>query len=127
MALFGFIGRDILFNGQKCTIVGVMPKEFHFPPGETEPPELWSPMQLDPANPGSRSSHYISVIAMLKPGISIYQARDEMKQLVAQWGRLDSVNRHMFSPKNHPVVMSPFQEEVVGGIRLAMLMLLTRH
>jgi len=30
----------------------------------------------------------------------------------------------MLSTKNHPVVMSGFQEEVVGGVRLAMLMLL---
>jgi putative ABC transport system permease protein len=120
----GFIGREILFNGQKCTIVGVMPKGFHFPPGEAEPPELWSPMQIDPANPGSRASHFISVIGTLKPGVSIYQARDEVKQLLAQWGALDSAKTHRLSPKNHPVVMFPFQEEVVGGIRLAMLMLL---
>ena len=120
----GFIGREILFNGQKCTIVGVMPKEFHFPPGESEPPELWSPMQIDPANPGSRASHFISVIATLKPGVSIYQARDELQQLLAQWGQQDSMKQHMLSPKNHPIKMFPFQEEVVGGIRLAMLMLL---
>jgi putative ABC transport system permease protein len=119
-----FIGRDTLFNGQKCTVVGVMPKEFHFPPGEADPPEIWSPMQIDPANPGGRASHFISVIGMLKPDVSIYQARDEMRQLVQQWGALDTMKQHRFNPKFHPVVMYPFQEEVVGGIRLAMLMLL---
>lgn len=119
-----FIGRNILLDGQKCTIVGVMPQDFHFPPGEADPPELWSPMQIDPARPGSRASHFISVIAKLKPGISIYQARDEMTQLVQQWGMLDSMKQHMLSPKNHPIVMYAFQDEVVGGIRLAMLMLL---
>ncbi len=120
----GAIGRDILFNGRKCTIVGVMPKGFQFPPGETDPPEIWSPMQIDPANPGGRASHFVSVIAMLKPGASMYQARDEMKQLVEQWGAQNTMKRHMLSPKNHPIVMYPFQDEVVGGIRLAMLMLL---
>ena len=120
----GLVGRDILFNGQKCTIVGVMPKGFHFPPGETDPPEIWSPLQIDPANPGRRSSHYLSVIAILKPGVAIHEARDEMQQLVQQWGALDTVKVHMLSPKNHPIVMYPFQDEVVGGIRLAMLMLL---
>ncbi len=120
----GYIGRDILFNGQKCTIVGVMPKEFHFPPGEADPPEIWSPMQIDPANPGSRASHYISVIGMLKPGVSIYQARDEMKQLLQHWAALDTAKQHRLNLKTHPVVMFPFQEEVVGGIRLAILMLL---
>jgi predicted permease len=119
----GLIGREILLDGQKCTVVGVMPKEFHFPPGESDPPEMWSPMQIDPANPGG-PAHFISVIGMLKPGVSIYRARDEMRQLVQQWGALVSAKQHHFSPKTHPVVMYPFQEEVVGGIRLAMLMLL---
>ena len=118
------LGKEILLNGQKCTLVGVMPKGFQFPPGETDPAEIWSPMQIDPAKPGSRASHYISVIAMLKPGVGIYQARDEMKQLLAQWNSQDTAKRHMLNLKNHPVVMFGFQGEVVGGVRLAMLMLL---
>jgi len=118
------LGRDILLNGQKCTLVGVMPKGFQFPPGETDPAEIWSPMQIDPARPGGRASHFVSVIAMLRPGVGISQARDEMKQLLVQWGAQDSSKRHMLTAKNHPVVMYGFQDEVVGGVRLAMLMLL---
>ena len=37
------LGRDIQLNGQPCTVVGVMPPAFDFPPGETDPAELWSP------------------------------------------------------------------------------------
>jgi putative ABC transport system permease protein len=120
----GVVGREVLLNGQQCAVVGVMPKGFQFPPGETDPPEIWSPLQIDPARPGGRGSHFLSVIAMLKPGVTIYQAREEMKQLLAQWGALGSTNQHVLSPKIHPVVMLPFQGEVVGGVRLAMLMLL---
>ncbi|HLK21168.1 MAG TPA: ABC transporter permease, partial [Bryobacteraceae bacterium] len=119
-----WIGRDILVNGAKCTIVGVMPQGFQFPPGDPDPPELWSPVQIDPANPGPSASHFMSVIGMLKPGVSIYQARDEMHQLVEQSGAHDTTKQHRLNPKVHPVVLYPFQEEVVGGIRLAMLMLL---
>ncbi len=120
----GILGREVLLNGRKCTVVGVMPKGFQFPPGETDPPELWSPLQIDPANPGGRSAHFLSTIATLKPGVSIYQARDQMKQLLDQWEAGRSPNRHILSSKNHPVVMFPFQDEIVGGVRLAMLMLL---
>ncbi len=120
----GVIGRDVLWNGRKSTIIGVMPKGFQFPPGEADPPEVWAPMQIDPAQPGSRSGHFVSAIGMLKSGVNLSQARDEMKQLVEQWGRQDGQGRHMLSPKNHPVVMAGFQEEIVGGVRLAMLMLL---
>jgi len=81
-------------------------------------------MQIDPAQPGSRSGHFVSAIGMLKSGVNLSQARDEMKQLVEQWGRQDGPGRHMLSTKTHPVVMAGFQEEIVGGVRLAMLMLL---
>src|SRR5579859_4850157 len=30
------IGRDTLLGGQKCTIIGVMPRGFDFPPGEVD-------------------------------------------------------------------------------------------
>jgi putative ABC transport system permease protein len=120
----GIIGRNVLQNGAKCTIIGVMPKGFQFPPGETDPPEMWAPMQIDPARPGSRSGHFISALGMLKPGVTVSQAGDEMKTLVGQWGQQDGPGRHMLNPKNHPIVMAGFQGEVVGGVRLAMLMLL---
>src|SRR4029077_14042874 len=42
----------------------------------------------------------------------------------ADFGAQSTPNRHMVSPKQHPIVMFSFQDEVVGGIRLAMLMLL---
>src|SRR6476619_8432698 len=44
----GILGRDIRLNGNACTVVGVMPKGFAFPPGELDPPELWAPVQIDP-------------------------------------------------------------------------------
>ena len=116
-------GKEFLLNGAKCTIVGVMPKEFHFPPGEADPPELWSPMQIDPAKPGSPASHFISVIGMLKSGVSIAQARSEMSQFLRQSGESETTKVHRLNAKTHPVVMFPFQDEVVGGIRLALLML----
>jgi putative ABC transport system permease protein len=120
----GVIGREVLQNGAKSSIIGVMPKGFQFPPGETDPPEMWAPMQIDPAKPGGRASHFISALGMLKPGVTVSQAGDEMKTLVEQWGQQDGPGRHMLRPKTHPVVMAGFQGEVVGGVRLAMLMLL---
>src|SRR5438045_372992 len=66
----GILGRDIRLNGNACTVVGVMPKGFAFPPGELDPPELWVPVQIDPAKPGGRGSHFLSLLALLKPGVS---------------------------------------------------------
>ncbi len=118
------VGRDVLLNGQKCTIVGIMPGGFQFPPGEVEPPELWTPLQLDPAKPGGRGSHYLYLLGRLKNGSNVEQARQEMVQLVTQAGAHATPMVHGFAPGDHPVVMYPFQDEVVGSVRLAMLTLL---
>jgi len=122
----GIVGRDTLLNGRKCTIIGVMPKGFQFPPGEVDLPELWSPLQIDPAKPGDRSSHYLYLLGRLKPGVSHTQAQHELDALVQVWGKLDvpGSKEHYLSPKHHPLVSYLFQDEVVRGVRPALLMLL---
>src|SRR4051812_34695126 len=47
----GIIGKDIRVGGNPCHVIGVMPPGFQFPPGELTPPELWLPLQIDPAAP----------------------------------------------------------------------------
>src|SRR5205814_909952 len=64
------VGRDVRLNGNACTVVGIMPKGFAFPPGELDPPELWSPLQIDPAKPPGRGNHVLSLLALLKPRIT---------------------------------------------------------
>ena len=118
------LGRETLLDGRKCTVIGVMPRDFQFPPGEVDPPELWTPIQLDPAKPGNRGGHNFYLLGRLKPGITIDQARSEMANLVQQAGRVATPNYHSFHPENHPVVMYPLQEEVVSSVRPALLMLL---
>lgn len=120
----GAVGKEIHLNGKKCSVVGIMPKGFQFPPGEADPPELWSPLQIDPAKPGGRGSHFLYLLGRLKPSVGIEQARQEAAQLVGHWAATTADKNHPFNPKNHPLVMYPFQEEVVSGVRLAMLTLL---
>ena len=117
----GAIGRDILLNGRKHTIVGVMPPSFIFPPGEADVPDIWVPLQIDPANLGDRSSHNLSVLGRLKPGVTLHQAQAEFDSLVEQWGRTGS--GHHFDPKDHTLVTYDFHEEVVRAVRPALQML----
>ena len=49
-------GRETRLNGLPVTIIGVMPKDFRFPPGEIDSPDLWTPLQLDSASTVGRSS-----------------------------------------------------------------------
>ena len=118
------IGRETLLDGLKCTIIGVMPKGFQFPPGEQEPAQLWSALQLDPAKPGNRGGHNYYLLGRLKPGVTPAQAQGELAALVQSYGEHRVPKTHSFDPKNHTIVSFPLQAEVVSSVRPALLMLL---
>ena len=119
----GIIGKQIQVNSQGTTVIGVMPPSFAFPPGSNDQVEVLLPFQFDPANLGSRGSHFLSVIGRLKSGTSIDQARAEMTNLMAGW-KSENRARHLLNPQAHPVVMVPLHEDVVGSARVAVLMLM---
>lgn len=117
------VGKEIQINSQPTTVAGVMPPGFVFPPGSNDPAEVWLPLQFDPANPGNRGGHFLYVIGRLKPDATVEQARSEIDSLMAGW---KSANRaqHLPAPENHPILMAPLHEDVVGTARPAVLMLL---
>jgi len=81
----GVFGRPVALNGRAYTIVGVMPRGFHFPV-QAEPAELWVTFSRDsevddpkdtPAT-GQRGNHYVNAIARLKEGVSIVAANADL-------------------------------------------------
>ncbi len=118
------LGRDIRLNGAGCTVIGVMPRGFVFPPGETIASELWVPLQIDPAKPGGRGSHFLSLLGRLRPDVSFVQALSEMKGYERHPVVPSSQTSHGFDPKLHTIVLAGFQDDVVKSIRPAMLVLL---
>jgi putative ABC transport system permease protein len=118
------VGRETLLNGRKCTILGVMPPGFEFPPGEVDSPQIWIPLQIDPANPGGRGSHFLYLIGRLKPGINPIVAQGELTGLVKSYSENRAPKTHSFNPENHTIVSFPLQAEVVSGVRTALWMLL---
>src|SRR5215813_10242145 len=118
------VGREVMLNGQKCNIIGVMPRGFAFPPGEVDPPEVWTPLQIDPARPGGRGSHFLYLLGRLKANVSAQQAQSELEALVKYWGETGSAKEHHFNPQDHTLVSFPFQSEVVSNVRSALVMLL---
>ena len=117
------IGKQIQVNAATTTVVGVMPANFGFPPGSNEQVELLVPFQFDPANPGTRGSHFLSVIGRLRPGVTVDQARSEMTSLMAGW-KSESRAQHLLNPQNHPVLMFGLHEDVVGSARRAVWLLM---
>jgi putative ABC transport system permease protein len=101
------INRSITLNGESYSVIGIVPADFR----TLYPAEIWTPLALDVLKPG-RGSHYISVIARLKPGTSIEQAQAEMNGITT---RLQQ--RYPGSNTGWSTVLQPLHERVVGSIK----------
>jgi putative ABC transport system permease protein len=112
------VGRSVRLNGEPHTIVGVLPDVTLAIRSEAPQldPEIWTPLVLGPDS--VRSSHYLSVFARLKPGVSAPQARLDMDAVA---GRLEL--QHVSENTGHGVNVFPVTEELVGGVRPALLIL----
>jgi putative ABC transport system permease protein len=71
------VGKEILVNGVKHTVIGVMPPNFEFPAQAG----AWTTMQLDPL--AQRGNHSWQVIGRLKPGVTLEQARKDLNTIAA--------------------------------------------
>src|SRR5688572_12395246 len=104
------VGRDVVFNGSKHLVIGVMPAGYRFPIGPENPADVWVPLRLDPARAGN-DSHELSTIGRLKPGVTLQQAQAEFDSLVQYWGQTRS--GHHLDPKDHPLSSADFHGETV--------------
>ncbi len=82
------IGKKILLNGRPCTIVGVMPAGFRWHLTDngfitSKPPQLWVKYTI-PAADRVRRGRFLTVVARLKPGVSLQEAGANMTVLAKQ-------------------------------------------
>jgi predicted permease len=71
----------VLLDGVPYMIIGVMPPEFHFPGREAN---LWTALRVSAADLADRNNNFLHVVAKLKRGTSLEQARQEMRVITAQ-------------------------------------------
>jgi putative ABC transport system permease protein len=112
----GIIGQAITLDDESHTVIGVMPADFQFPNRGTE---LWRPMAFAPNDRmDTRATSNTSVIARLRPGASLEQARTEIETISR---RLEQEYREN---AGKGVLIRQLHEEEVRDIRLALLVLL---
>jgi putative ABC transport system permease protein len=121
------VGHAITMDKQSYTVVGVMPSGFAFPL-DREPPRLWRTFapeaeSADPKEPPGtteRGAHYLQVVARLRPGVTIGQAREEMN-LIA---RALAVQYPDTNKKFSSVQVITELEHLVGNTRPQLILLL---
>ncbi len=74
------LGQRVLLNGDPSVIIGIMPRDFHFPTAETA---MWTLMPRSERENDERDNTWFQSIARLKPGVSIEQARAQMNVIAA--------------------------------------------
>ncbi len=74
------LGQRILLDGDPHVVVGVMPRDFHFPNADAA---LWTLMPRVERENTERDNNWFQAIARLKPGVSIEQARAQMNVVAA--------------------------------------------
>jgi putative ABC transport system permease protein len=73
----GILGKVVRLNGRDRTIVGIMPRTFRFP-GDAE---LWVPLAMPAPLKHSRFAKALFGVARLKPGVSLPEARTQMRDI----------------------------------------------
>ncbi|MES1256828.1 MAG: ABC transporter permease, partial [Acidobacteriota bacterium] len=118
------VGREVWLDGGKAVVAGVMPAGFVYPPGAAEPAEAWTPLQLTAQQMTQRGGHFLSAVAHLRPDTSLAKVSGDLRRIEAVLGAANSPRFHAINAASHSLTVYGFQDEVVGGVRKAMLMLL---
>jgi putative ABC transport system permease protein len=109
------VGRDILLNGEKRTVVGVMPEGFQF----LDPwVRLWVPLAQAPEDWANRGGHYLQVVARMKPGVTAEQADADVKTVMARISRDNPEEAAELG-----AYVMPLRDELAGEVRRPLLML----
>jgi putative ABC transport system permease protein len=113
------VSRSIQLDGDTYSVVGVLPKQFSL--GGKQ--DLWTPLGLDRARPGGRGSHYLHMVARLKPGVDSAQASAALTRFAGDLRRAYPGN---YGPeqRNFDMYMVPVKEQLVARLRPALFVLL---
>ncbi len=86
------IGKPLELDGERYTVVGVMPTGSQFP--FRRPAPFWVPLVLEQGRTGASMSRGTSVLARLKKGVTLRQARAEMAGIAQRLEQIEpKINR----------------------------------
>jgi len=109
------LGRTITLMNEPVTVIGVMPpgfgREFY------GPISAWTPIGFTPTNVES-IVRYLTVVARLRPGVTVEQAQAEMNGLAAGFAE-----RYPERNRDWGVAVDRLQASLVGDLRRPLLVL----
>lgn len=108
------LGQTVMLDGNPNTIVGVLPKDFHFAPAE--PAEFWT---AEHDESSCRGCHWLFGIVRLKDGVTMEMAAANMTSIANQLAQ-----QYPESNSSQGANVLALPDVIVGDIRPIILMLL---
>ena len=110
------LDRDILLNGEKYSVIGVMPANFQFMQSYVG---IWTPAAFTARELSDHDNHYLTVVARMKPGVTFEQARAEIKTITER-----IVRDHPNEMQGTGSAVVPLREQFAGDVRRPLMLLL---
>ena len=109
------VGRVLTLDGRPRSVVGVMPESFSVPSNDV----IWAPKVLEGWEERSRTSNFYAVFGRLAPGVALGQAAADLDRVATSLSR-----EYPTANASIGVTLLPLHDEIVGGIRSALWLLL---
>ncbi len=111
------IGQSVNLDGNPHTIIGVLPRDFHFAPAE--PADFWASERSTGGCEKNRGCHNLFGVARLKPGVTFAVAFADIKTVAQNLER-----QYPDSNRDQKAFMMTLTDVIVGDIRPILLVLL---
>ncbi|HEV2444537.1 MAG TPA: ABC transporter permease [Candidatus Sulfopaludibacter sp.] len=113
----GIVNRTILLDGANYQVIGVMPRDFVF---RDRRRDFLIPIHATPQFRGNRDSHFLNVVARLKPGVTMKQASDDMQAIAKHLQQLYP-DSNRYAGAN----ILPIKEDLLGKTGTALIVLMS--
>ena len=113
------IGRELMLNEVRHTVIGVMPPSFENVLAPTA--EVWASLQYDMALPpdGREWGHHLWMVGRLRPALEMDRARRELDEIARRTA--PDFARPSWASLDDGLILSSLQEDVTRGVKPALL------
>jgi putative ABC transport system permease protein len=109
------VGKNLLLNGEKFTVMGVARQEVDFPVGA----DVWAPLDLSSLDRSDRQDHYLLALGRIKRNASVASANADLQTIAHRLSmQFPSTNR------GHSIRVVRLAEDATTGTRQFVLVLM---
>ncbi|MDP8981041.1 MAG: ABC transporter permease [Acidobacteriota bacterium] len=119
----GVIGKRVQLDSNVYTVVGVLPRRFHYAgeplAGTGTEIDIWLPLAANQLASSPRHLRYLKLIGRLAPGATLEQARSEVSSIASALAE-----EHPESNRGYATGVRLLRDQVAGPLRPAVVLLL---